>query len=332
MAGIMASILTFAVRGIVWLLAAVGLVALVLAGMIAVPVSRPKALASIADTARSAYRGDVPPLQYFQARDGSNLAYRRYTPSGPSVNRAALLIHGSSGSSIAVHALAKALAARGVESIAPDMRGHGASGTRGDIAYLGQLDDDLADLVGHLRGQGLASPLTLAGHSSGGGFALRVAGSANQGLFARIVLLSPYLGLKSPSTRENAGGWASPNVPRIIALSVLQSFGVTCCSQLPVVAFAVQPGSTRILTSEYSFRLLQNFGTHRDYRLDLDPANGPMSVIAGRNDELMFADKYREAMQSKANIDVRVLDDANHMDVVSTASFVAVVADDLATR
>jgi hypothetical protein len=37
-------------------------------------------------------------------------------------------------------------------------------------------------------------------------------------------------------------------------------------------------------------------------------------------------------MQSKANIDVRVLDNANHMDVVSTASFVAVVADDIATR
>ena len=65
----MAWILTFTVRGIVWLLAAAGLVALVLAGMIAVPVSRPKALASIADTARSADRSGTPLLQYFQARD-----------------------------------------------------------------------------------------------------------------------------------------------------------------------------------------------------------------------------------------------------------------------
>ncbi len=252
----MASILTFAVRGIVWLLAAVGLAALVLAGMIAVPVSRPKALASIADTARSAYRGDVPPLQYFQARDGSNLAYRRYTPSGPSVNRAALLIHGSSGSSMAVHASRKRLPRGASKASLPTCAAMARRGPRGDIAYLGQLDDDLADLVGHLRGQGLASPLTLAGHSSGGGFALRVAGSVNQGLFARTVLLSPYLGLKSPSTRENAGGWASPNVPRIIALSVLQSFGVTCCSQLPVVAFAVQPG----------------FDTHSDVRIFISAA------------------------------------------------------------
>lgn len=328
----MGQALTWVFRGIVWLLAAAGLVAVVLAGMIAVPVSRPKALASISDTVRNADREGVPPLQYFLARDGSSLAYRRYTPTVPSVNRAALLIHGSSGSSMAMHALAKGLAARGVESVAPDIRGHGASGTRGDIGYLGQLDDDLADLVDHLRKQGLASPLTLAGHSSGGGFALRVAGSANQTLFARTVLLSPYLGVKAPSTRENAGGWASPSVPRIIALSVLQAFGVTCCGQLPVVAFAVPPNSARILTSEYSFRLLQNFGTRRDYGLDLAPAHGPISVIAGRDDELMFADKYREAMQSKPAIDVRILDGANHMDVVSTARFIAVVADDLATR
>lgn len=328
----MMRILALAFRGMVWLLAAAGLAALILAGMIAVPVSRPKALASISDTVRSADREGVPPLQYFQARDGSSLAYRRYAPTGSSSNRAAILIHGSSGSSMAMHALAKALAARGVESIAPDIRGHGASGTRGDIGYLGQLDDDLADLVGHLRGQGLAVPLTLAGHSSGGGFALRVAGSTNQALFARTVLLSPYLGIRAPSTRENAGGWASPSVPRIIALSVLQSFGVTCCGQLPVVAFAVPPNSTRILTSEYSFRLLQNFGAHRDFRLDLDPAKGSISVIAGRDDELMFADRYREAMQSKPGIDVRIIDNTNHMDIVSTPRVIAVVADDLATR
>ena len=328
----MSSVLAGAFRGVVWLLAIAGLLAVTLAGMIAVPVSRPKALASISDTVRSADRDNVPPLQYFQARDGSSLAYRRYVPTAPSANRAAILVHGSSGSSMAMHALAKALAARGVESVAPDIRGHGASGTRGDIGYLGQLDDDLVELVGHLRNQGLAAPLTLAGHSSGAGFALRVAGSVNQALFARTVLLSPYLGIKAPSTRENAGGWASPSVPRIIALSVLQSFGVTCCGHLPVVAFATPPNSARILTSEYSFRLLQNFGTHRDYRLDLAPANGPISVIAGRDDELMFADKYREALQTKPTIDVRVLDNANHMDIVSTARFIAVVADDLATR
>ena len=142
-----------------------------------------------------------------------------------------MAVHGSSGSSVAVHALAKALAARGVETYAPDIRGHGASGTRGDIAYVGQLEDDLADFVAEIRKANPTAPLTLVGHSSGGGFALRIAASPIQNLFARTVLLSPYLGYDAPSSRKDAGGWASPDIPRIIAFSVLHRFGILCCER-----------------------------------------------------------------------------------------------------
>ncbi len=76
-----------------------------------------------------------------------------------------------------------------------------APGTRGDIAYIGQLEDDLADLVGEIRKTDPTAPLTLIGHSAGGGFALRVAASPIQNLFARTVLLAPYLGYDAPSSR-----------------------------------------------------------------------------------------------------------------------------------
>jgi len=314
-------------------LATAGLFALALAGMIAVPVTKPPPLAFISDTVRAADREGIPPLLYVQARDGSQLGYRHYAPRGPAAGRATILIHGSSGSSVAMHPLAKALAARGVESFVPDIRGHGVSGTRGDIGYLGQLEDDLADLVGHLRGSAPDLPLTLVGHSSGGGFALRVAGSPVQGLFARTVLLSPFLGHTAVSTRPNAGGWASPDLPRIIAIYILRSFRIVCCDQLPVIAFAVPANSAKILTAEYSFRLLTNFSANRDYREDLRAAKGPLTLIAGANDELMFAGKYQEAVAgTAANIDVRILDNANHMDVVSTAATLPAVVEDIATR
>lgn len=318
----------------VWALAAAGLVTLLLAGMIARPVTKPPPLALISETVRAGDREGIPPLLYFQARDGTSLAYRHYVPRQPATGRVAVLVHGSSGSSLAVHPLAKTLAARGVESFAPDIRGHGGSGMRGDIGYIGQLEDDMADLVGSIRTTVPSAPLTLVGHSSGGAFALRVAGSSIQNLFTRTVLLSPYLGAKAASSREDAGGWASPNVPRIIALSLLHAAGITCCEQLAVIAFAVPPNTTRILTAEYSFRLLANFGTHRDYRVDLDAAKGPLTLIAGANDELMFSGKYEETMRRSpaANIDVRILDNTNHMDVVSTAAAVSVIAEDIATR
>jgi pimeloyl-ACP methyl ester carboxylesterase len=330
----MAAILSGLFKLVVWGLAAAGLVTLLLVGMIARPLTKPPTLAFISETVRAGDREGIPPLLYFQARDGSRLAYRHYAPREPTTGRVAVLVHGSSGSSLAVHPLAKTLAARGVESFVPDIRGHGASGARGDIGYIGQLEDDMADLVELIRTTMPSAPLTLVGHSSGGAFALRVAGSSIQNLFTRTVLLSPYLGTKATASREDAGGWASPNMPRIIALSLLHTAGIACCEQLPVIAFAVPPNTTRILTSEYSFRLLSNFGTHRDYRVDLDAAKGPLTLIAGTNDELMFSEKYEETVRRSptANIDVRILDNTNHMDVVSTAAAVSVISEDIATR
>ncbi len=316
------------------LLASVGVMALVLAAMIAVPVTRPAPLPFIADAVRDADNQGIPPLQTFRARDGSYLSYRRYAANAAQTKpRVAVLIHGSSGSSYAMHPLAKALAARGIESIVPDMRGHGASGTHGDIAYIGQLDDDMADLVAHIRSLGISAPLTLVGHSSGGGFSLRVAGSPNQDLFVRTVLLSPMLGINSPSTRPNVGGWASPSIPRIIALSILHNAGIICCEGLPVIAFATPEKLQNVLTSQYSFRLLANFGARRDFRADLNGVKGPMTLIAGADDELMFAQKYEEAVKgTAAKIDIKILSGANHMDVVSSARFTDVVAEDVATR
>src|SRR3954468_17092466 len=112
--------------------AAVGAATLMLAATIARPVRQPAELTSVSKTARGVDRSNLPPVDRFHARDGTELAFRHYPASAPTTGQIAVLVHGSSGSSIAIHALARKLADRGVESFAPDIRGHGGSGTRGD--------------------------------------------------------------------------------------------------------------------------------------------------------------------------------------------------------
>src|SRR5262249_39804521 len=204
-------------------------------------------------------------------------------------DRIAILIHGSSGSSSSGHALARALAAKGITTYAPDLRGHGASGTRGDIGYIGQLEDDLEDLVAEVRKAHPNAPLVLIGHSSGGGFALRVAASPIQSLFQRTVLLAPYLGYDAPTNRPKSGGWANADIPRIIARHMLRRAGITCCQELPAVALAVPPHSEKIQTAVYSYRLISNYGVKGNYREDLAAARGPITIISGAADELMLA-------------------------------------------
>lgn len=315
-----------------WVLSAVGVVALVLAAMLAMPLQRPGELRSISETVRAVDRSTMPPLQRFFARDGTELAYRHYPARGASSGRIAILVHGSSGSSVAVHALADALAARGVATWAPDIRGHGGSGTRGDIGYFGQLEHDLADLVALVRKTSPAEPLTLLGHSAGAGFALRVAGSPIQDLFARTVLLAPYLGQDAPTNRPSSGGWARADIPRIVALAIMRRAGVNCCEALPVLAFAVAPNAERYVTATYSFRLMRNFATN-DYKGDLAAASRPITLISGAADELMQADKYEEAMRAVApKVDVRLIEGVNHMAIVSAPEALKVIVEDVAAR
>ena len=308
-------------------LSLLGLATLVLAAMLATPLRRPPELASISTTARAVDRSTMPAIERLQARDGTMLGYRHYPARAPATAQVAIVVHGSSGSSIAVHALAKGLAEHGVETYAPDIRGHGASGTRGDIVYLGQLEDDLADFVAMVRKTSPAAPLTLIGHSSGGGYALRIAGSPLQNLFQRTVLLAPYLGYDAPSSRQDAGGWASPDIPRFLGLTVLRRLGILCCESLPTIAFAVAPDSSAILASTYSYRLMRNFGSSPDYRDDLAAATRPVAVFAGAADELMYPGKYSDAVGSRAS--VTLIDGVNHMGIVSDPAAVSAIADDV---
>jgi alpha-beta hydrolase superfamily lysophospholipase len=316
-----------------WALCGAGAVALLVTALIATPLRRPPPLASISETARAVDRSTMPDLTRFQARDGTGLAYRHYPARGAAVGRVAVLVHGSSGSSTSIHALGDALAARGVEAFAVDIRGHGASGTRGDIGYVGQLEDDLADFVAVVRKTIPDAPLTLVGHSAGGGFALRVTASPIQNLFARTVLLAPYLGYNAPTNRPDAGGWASADLPRIVALTMLRRIGIDCCDALPVVAFAVQPNSEKIVVSAYTERLRRNFANHPDFRSDLAAATRPVTIMSGAEDELMVADKYAEAVRGiTPAVDVKLVDGVNHMGIVSAPKAISAIADDVATR
>jgi alpha-beta hydrolase superfamily lysophospholipase len=316
-----------------WLLCLVGAAALLLTALVATPLKSPPELHSLSEARKTVDFSNLPDVERFSARDGTLLGFRNYPASGPATGRGAIVIHGSSGSSGgSIHALSEALAARGVETWAIDIRGHGTSGTRGDIGYVGQLEDDLTDFVAVVRKRAPTLPLTLIGHSAGGGFALRVAGSPIQNLFARTVLLAPYLGYDAPTNYPHSGGWANADVPRVLGLLALRKLGIDCCAALPTLAFAVPPHSEMALVPAYSDRLMRNFAT-RGYRTDLAAATKPLTIFSGTDDELMIADKYAEAVRGIAPpVDVKLIEGVNHIGIVSAPRAVSVIADDVASN
>ena len=233
-------------RTLVLLVSVVLVIVAIVAAMLAFGTKPPPTpLASVSEPMRAIDYSDLPSRLTYTARDGQTLSYRRYFGTGP---RTVILIHGSSGESGTMHALAKALHAEGMMVYAPDLRGHAHDGKSGDIGYVGQLDEDLIDLVRQIGASAQHGCLTLIGHSSGGGFALRIAEGPYGNSFDRYVLLSPALAYDAPTARPGTGGWAAPFVPRIVALKLLNRLGVTAFNGLPVIAFAVTAKSQAELT------------------------------------------------------------------------------------
>lgn len=98
--------------------------------------SSPPAMASMAGPLSRVSFDDVPAPREYRARDGTPLRYYAY-PASP--DKIAVLVHGSVGPGMSMHALAKALRDAGVSAHVLDIRGHGGSGRRGDIDYIGQI-------------------------------------------------------------------------------------------------------------------------------------------------------------------------------------------------
>ena len=272
----------------------------------------PSPLKSIVEPFQGLDYSDLPPLSLFPARDGSSLAYRHY-PNGAGKG-SLVLLHGSASSSIGMHPLARALAHAGWAVFALDVRGHGESGTRGKIDYIGQLEDDLEDFLLEINP---TRKTILMGFSSGGGFALRFASGSKRSLFDGTLLLAPFLHQDSPTGRQGSGGWIGLSLPRLIALTILNRFGVTRFNGLSVAAFALPERARTTLTQEYSFSLLSNYRPREDYRADIRNVERPMEVLAGQDDEILQTDHYAgEFTRDKGNIPVKRVPGLGHVALI----------------
>ena len=303
------------------LLIAASFAALIVLGIAAMLVfgtaGTPPMLASLINPLDKIDFSDLPAIETISARKGGTIAFRRWGVADSAGDPTLILIHGSALSSTSLHPLGKALAAAGIAVFAPDIRGHGKTGHKGDIDYGGQLDDDFADFVATVKAARPGSPLVLAGFSGGGGFALRSAALSQGGAFERVVLLSPMLGIRAPTVKSGGDQWARLFFPRILALLVLNRLGIHAFDYLPVIAFAIPPERADILTSSYSFRLLRAFTT-ADYAADLKATASSIAVLVGEKDELFNAELFAPTVQAvRADAKVTVIPGINHIELTT---------------
>lgn len=252
---------------------------------------------------------DLPSLRTFLARDGETLSYRFY--EGIDADQVVVCLHGSGSHGEYLHELAKFLSQETGQVIVPNLRGHFGSGkTRGDCAYIGQLEDDVMDLIQELHLQD--KKIYLLGHSSGGGLAIRLAGSQYSKLFYGYVLLAPAI--PTSPTMKKESSWADVSTFKIVSLSILNGFGIRGLNHSNVICFRM-PSEFRngTETLSYTFNLNTSYHPRIPYEDDIQALGDQYICFVGQEDELMEPIEYKNIMNED---NVKMITNEKHLSIV----------------
>jgi non-heme chloroperoxidase len=257
---------------------------------------------------------DIPDLIEYKSLDDSKLNYRYYDSNS---EKLIILLHGSGYHSKYLYKFAKNISDKNIAKvITPDLRGHGTQTIkRGDVDYIGQLDDDLDTFIQFCLETYKSKQIFIAGHSSGGGLALRLMGNQKRFQVDGYILLAPYLAHDSPTTNSKSN-WAKPLLVKVILANILNSFGLHWLDHVVTVKFNLpekyRDGSE---TLNYTHALITSFSPI-NYIKDLSETTKKTILIVGENDEAMNASEYAKILPKNNLFTLEVLPKINHMGVV----------------
>lgn len=296
----------FAILGIVLLLALGVLLALIAITPKVTPVN--ESILSSLPTFLQDY-SDLPERTSYTARDGSRLDYRYYSSHS---DTALILLHGISQDGQYLHSLGKFISQNHLAQVyIPDLRGYGIHPQRrGDCDYIGQIEDDLADLITHIRKEKLYAQMILAGHSMGGGTVIRCAAGRYSHLFDSYLLLAPAVSPNAPMNypKEESTNLIGVALPRIIGLTILNQMGIKLFNHLTVLVKNKEEETTHGIESrKISYRLALSRMPNMKFERDLKALNKPTLVLIGEDDEEFKAEEYAPLFQKYNDAEVRVL-------------------------
>ncbi|ASZ12216.1 lysophospholipase [Chitinophaga pendula] len=254
----------------------------------------------------------------FTARDGNALFTYHFPQKGSKT--IVLLLHGVLSSADKLNYTAGLLRATlNSDVYAMDHRGHGRSGGQpGDVSYTGQYEDDIADIIGQLRRRYPHHKIILAGHSMGGGIALRYALKTGVPPVAAYLLFAPLLGPTAPTIRMTAPPMRQGEEPflkihlsRIFGLKMLNTIGQHQYDSLRVLFFHVPDGS-RI--SSYSYRANESM-CPADYKAAFAAIRQPLLVLVGSRDEAFVPAAFEPAVKNSSQGVTFVIEGATHNSV-----------------
>ena len=265
-------------------------------------------------------------------RDGESLFARQYDSESSTT---IVLMHGIANTSSALDNAARSLReATAAAVIAPDFRGHGRSGgEQFDVDYIGQYEDDLEDIIRLLEREQSGHRIIVAGHSMGGGVAMRYALKDDAPVPDAYLLFAPNFG-EGPTQKAgdesdgDAGGEASSfvhfNLRRMIGIIMLNSIAIRALDDLPILYFNSASG-----VMEYRYRAVMSAQPIRPATSDiaLQAVRSPLLVIVGSNDEVFRVEGFEPLISENSDGQTVIVPGPNHDGVLNDPATFRAVAE-----
>lgn len=255
----------------------------------------------------------LPDSQSYLARDKCTLYYRHYPAN---TDQVMILLHGISEDGKYLHPLANMISTQNLAHVyTPDLRGYGNHpARRGDLDYIGQIEDDLADFIQWIKEKQPHTQIILAGHSAGGGTVIRFAGSKYAELISAYLLLAPAISPNAPTTRKSdSNGYVQVSMPKIICLSLLNLPGIRAFNHLPIINInkpkELLHGTE---TLQLSYRLAMSRMPRMKYEKDLRKITQPALVLVGEEDELFHPEQFEPLLSQYTPAKTKIIAKANH--------------------
>ncbi|WP_416397076.1 alpha/beta hydrolase [Allohahella sp. A8] len=241
------------------------------------------------------------------ARDGCRLALRHFESAAE--HAVVLHLHGGSYNSSLYEPYGSQLASHGFTTYLLDFRGNGNSqGGRGMVNYIGQLEDDVADIIQVIRHKHPHTPVILSGHSAGATVALRYVDKYSDQALRGLVLMSPVLPGNIETARTDIGlnrflfrlkHWRrktaydpapAPFHRHMFKVSLVRAL---LCQVMPMLGhlktgyFPADPLLSQLdnRVQRYSFRMMESLKA-LNYNDILGTLTKPLFITIGRDDEV----------------------------------------------
>lgn len=267
---------------------------------------------------------------HFDIDGGGRIAARIFGPDG--AEDVIVLVHGIAAAGERWNNPAGLLAeAVGAQVFVVDLRGHNeSSGRRYDVDRIGQYEDDLAQIIATIQSTRSGGRVWLAGHSMGGGIALRYALKADRPRVSGYMLFAPVFG-PGPTALPEAPADSVLRIDqmRMTGLVLLNLVGIRAFNHLPVAYLNAPPDFPA-----YSFAAMASVLPlpPKSAGDGLDAMESPFLIVVGADDAAVRAEGYRDVTASHDGGRVEIRPGLGHDSLLNDRGTYAVVAQWFATK